>query len=595
MKKFFTFVFASCLGFVLASVVVMGIMGIMFGAIASAAGGGSKTTVSKNSVLSLNLANVVPEKTNNITPDPMNFDFDQKKTVGLYDMVRTIEMAKDDDKIKGIYMNLTSASMGSATASVVRESLIDFKDSGKFIYTYADFYSQGAYYMASVADSIFVNPLGAVEFKGYAATIPFFKDMLDRLGVKMQIFYVGGFKSATEPYRYNEMSENNRLQVREYIGGLYDIFKKDISKSRNIPEAKLQEIADGYLLRNADDAIEYGFVDGKVYKDQMIDILKEKLGIADDKDIKTVGLADYSSKLKLDFKSKDKIAVVFAEGSIVDGNGEAGSIGGKKYAKLIRKIRKDEKVKAIVLRVNSGGGSAFASEEIWRELEVAKEQGLPVIASMGDVAASGGYYISAGADTILAEPNTITGSIGVFGMIPSAQKMLKEKLGVSFDTVKTANLAQGITPFFDISEGEGTVIQEGVDEIYEIFLKRVGEGRGMTRDEAHAVAQGRVWTGAKALELGLVDVMGGLDDAIAIAAEKAELGEKYKVSQYPVTKEPLQAFIDNLTGKNASASVKAEMIKSELGDEAYEVYKMMKDVKGMEGVQARMPYEIHMF
>ena len=594
MKKFLTFVFASCLGVILASVVVFGLMAVMLAAAAGSAGGGSKATVSKNSVLSLDLNKAVPEKTNNIPADPMNFSFDQDKTVGLYDLVRTVEMAKDDEKIKGIYMDLSGVAMGSATSSVVRDALIDFKDSGKFIYSYADNYSQGSYYLASTADSIFVNPLGGVEFKGFAATVPFFKDMLDRLGVKMQIFYVGGFKSATEPYRYNEMSENSKLQTREYIGGLYKIFLADISESRNIPVAKLQEIADGYLLRNADDALEYGFADKAVYKDQMIDILKEKLDVKAEDDIKSIGLSAYSTKLKTDFKAKEKIAVVFAEGSIVDGNGEPGSIGGKKYAKLIRKIRKDEQVKAIVIRVNSGGGSAFASEEIWRELEVAKEQGITVIASMGDVAASGGYYISAGADTILAEPNTITGSIGVFGMIPSAQKMLKEKLGVSFDTVKTAQMAQGISPFFDIEENEGALIQQGVDEIYEIFLKRVGEGRGMTRDEAHAVAQGRVWTGTKALELGLVDVMGGLDDAIEIAAEKAGL-EKYKIAQYPVTKEPMQAFIESITGQSASASIKGEMIRSELGTEGYKIYQMMKEMREMEGVQAKMPYEIHNF
>ncbi len=595
MKKLLYFIFASCLGTMIAGMALIAVMGVFIGAAAGSAGGGKSTTVSKNSVLYMDMASVVPEKTNNVpASSPLNFDFEQQKVVGLYDLTRTLEMAKDDDKIEGIYMNLSSVSMGNATASKVRDALIDFQESGKFIYTYADMYSQGAYYLASTADSVFVNPLGGVEFKGYAATIPFFKDMLDRLGVKMQIFYVGNFKSATEPYRFNEMSENNKLQVREYLKGLYDIFLADISESRNIPVGKLQEVADGYLLRNAKDAEEYGFVDKLVYKDQMIDILKEKLGVDEKKDIKTVSLADYSNKLKFDYKSKDKIAVVFAEGSIVDGDGEPGSIGGKKYSKLIRKIRKDEKVKAIVLRVNSGGGSAYASEEIWRELEVAKSQGIPVIASMGDVAASGGYYISAGADTILAEPNTITGSIGVFGMLPSAQKMLKEKLGVQFDTVKTAAMAQGITPFFDVSESEGEIIQEGVDEIYDIFLNRVSEGRSMHRDSVHNVAQGRVWTGQKALSLGLVDVMGGLDDAIAIAAEKAGL-DKYKVAQYPTTKEPLQAFLDNLTGQesaSASTKIKEEMIKEELGEHGFEVYQMMKEIKNMEGVQARMPFEV---
>ncbi len=594
MKKFFTFVFASCLGVMLASIVGFGLLFMTMAAFGAAAGGGNNVKVENNSVLTLDFSTAVPEKTNNVAADPMAFNFDQKKTVGLLDMVRSIEMAKDDNKIKGIFLDLSSTAMGSATATVVRDALLDFKDSGKFIYSYADNYSQGAYYMASTADSIFVNPRGGVEIKGYASSIPFFKDMLDRLGVKMQIYYVGNFKSATEPYRLNEMSADNKLQVREYMSGLYQVFLDDVSKSRNMTSQELHEIADKYELRNSKDAINYGFVDRLAYRDELIDALKNQLGLTGKKDkVKTVGIADYSTKLKKDYKTKDKIAVVFAEGSIVDGNGEAGSIGGKKYSKLIRKIRKDEKVKAIVIRVNSGGGSAFASEEIWRELELAKAQGLPVIASMGDVAASGGYYISCNADTILAEKNTITGSIGVFGMIPSAQEMLKDKLGVQFDTVKTAKFATGISPFMDIDDETGEIIQEGVDEIYEIFLQRVAEGRGMTTEEVNNVAQGRVWTGSKGKEIGLVDVLGGLDDAVEIAANKAGL-DKYRISQYPTSKEPLQAFIEKITGQetSAAASIKDELIRSELGEEGYEVYMMMKEMKNMKGPQARMPFEI---
>ncbi len=596
-NSFFKIVFGSCLGVILAGSLLFGLFFLfMVGIAASAGGGGNKVTVKDNSVLELDFSQAVPEKTNNVpTSDPLSFDFEQKKKVGLYDMVRSIEMAKEDDKIKGIFLEMSSTSLGSATASVIRDALVDFKDSGKFIYSYGDMYSQGAYYIASTADSIFVNPRGGVEFKGFASSIPFFKDMLDRLGVKMQIFYVGNFKSATEPFRLNEMSEDNKLQVREYMNGLYNIFLEDVSESRSITVPELKEIADNYELRNAKDAVDLGFVDKEAYRDQLIDALKFKLGLTGKKDkINSIGIADYAGKLKKNFKTKDKIAVVFAEGSIVDGEGEPGSIGGKKYAKLLRKIRQDEKVKAIVVRVNSGGGSAFASEEIWRELELAKAQGLPVIASMGDVAASGGYYISCNADTILAEPNTITGSIGVFGMVPSAQKMLKDKIGVEFDTVKTSRFATGISPFMDIDGQGGEIIQEGVDEIYEIFLNRVGEGRDMTREEVNEVAQGRVWTGQKAKEIGLVDVLGGLDDALEIAAQKAGL-EKYRVSQYPVTKEPLQAFIEKVTGqKTASAStmLKEELIRSELGEEGYEMYEMMKEVKNVQGYQMRMPFEI---
>ncbi len=596
MKKFFSIIFGSCLGVILAGFVIVGLF-FIFGAMA-AASGSDKVTVKDKSVLELDFSSAVPERTNNVpssSPLGAGFDFEQKNTVGLYDMVRSVEKAKDDSKIKGIFLDMSGIAMGSATASVLRDALIDFKDSGKFIYSYADAYSQGAYYIASVSDSIFVNPRGGVEIKGYASSIPFFKGMLDKLDVKMQIFYVGNFKSATEPFRLNEMSEDNKLQVRAYMDGLYQVFLNDVSKSRNMSADELHKIADNYELRNSDDAIKFGFVDRLAYRDELIDALKSKLGLTGKKDkVNAIGIADYSTKLKKDFKTKDKIAVVFAEGSIVDGEGENGNIGGKKYAKIIRKIRKDEKVKAIVMRVNSGGGSAFASEEIWRELELAKAQGLPVIASMGDVAASGGYYISCNADTILAEPNTITGSIGVFGMIPSAQGMLKEKLGVQFDTVKTAKYAVGISPFMNIGEGEGEIIQESVNEIYKIFLDRVSEGRGMTPEEVNVVAQGRVWTGEAAMKRGLVDAMGGLDDAIEIAANNAGL-DKYRVAQYPAIKDPMQAFVDKLTGKkeaSAAAKIKDELIRSELGDNGYEIYQMMKEVKNTKGVQARMPFEI---
>jgi protease-4 len=595
-KKLFSikFIFSSCLGVILASFVCFGLLMFMGGIIGALSGGKGK--VEDNSVLALNFSDALPEKTNNVPTNtsPLNFDFEQKKKVGLYDMARCLEMAKDDKKIKGIFMDLSSVSMGNATASVVRDALLDFKESGKFVYAYADNYSQGSYYLASLADSIFVHPLGSVEFKGFSSSIPFLKDMLDKLGVKMQIYYVGNFKSATEPYRLNQMSDDNRKQVTEYLQGLYQVFLEDVSESRGISKEELHRIADGYLLRNADDALEYKFVDKHAYRDEMIDILKAKLGLSKKKDkIKSVGIATYSENLKSNFKAKDKIAVVFAEGSIVDGEGDVGGIGGKKYAKAIRKIRQDEKVKAIVLRVNSGGGSAFASEEIWRELELAKERGLPVIASMGDVAASGGYYISCNADTILAEPNTITGSIGVFGMIPSGEDALKKHVGVQFDTVKTAKYATGISPFMNISEGEGEIIQQGVNEIYDIFLKRVGEGRGMDPDSVNLVAQGRVWTGTKALEIGLVDVMGGLEDAIAIAADKAGLdSDKYRVAQYPAVKDPFQAMIDNLTGNNASASIKDDLLREELGEEGFRVYEMMREIRNTKGVQARMPFEI---
>ncbi len=602
MKTFFGRLLASCLGSTIAGGFLLFLFfGLVVGGIGSAVVGASgsssskSTEVKNNSVLHLKLTGAIPEQTNNVPMgSPLDLEFKTGKSVGLYDMVRCLEKAKDDNKIEGIYMDMSATSLGSATASILREALEDFKSSGKFIYAYGDSYTQGAYYLSSVADSILLHPLGVVDFRGFGSSIPFFKGMLDKLGVKMQVFYVGKFKSATEPYRYDKMSEENRLQVHEYLDGLYEHFLNDISKSRNITASRLHEIADAYEIRDAEDALNLKFVDRVAYRDEMIDLLKFQLGLDSDEKIPTVSIADYSEKLKKEVGSgSDKVAVVFAEGGIEDGNGEAGSIGGKKYAKIIRDIRQDDDVKAIVMRVNSGGGSAFASDEIWREIELAKAQGITVIATMGDVAASGGYYISCNADAILAEPNTITGSIGVFGMIPSAEAALKEKLGVTFDTVKTAKFATGISPFMNISADEGEVIQEGVDQVYDIFLKRVSEGRGMTKEAVHEVAQGRVWTGKKALELGLVDQLGGLEDAISLAAEKADISDKYKVVQYPKTKDPIQALIEQLTGQEvAKIPLKEDIIKSELGVEGYQWYKMLKDIQSQKGVQARMLYEV---
>lgn len=587
MSDFFKFVFASCLGVMLASVVGVVLFGSVLGGMASSFGGGDKVTVKPNSVLRLTLNQALPELTNNIEQDLFNLNSDG--IVGLHDLTRTIAMAKDDDKIKGILLDLNGVSMGQATASVVRDALVDFKESDKFIIANAKYYSQGTYYMASVADSILMNPMGGVDFRGFAAQIPFFKDMLDRLDVKVQVYYAGQFKSATEPFRLEKMSQQNRLQVREYLEGLYGQYLEDVAESRNTTPAKLRAIADNYELKNAEDALRLGFVDRLVYKDQVLDILRKKAGLEEDDKIPTVSLAKYAKKLKKNLKAKGRIAVIHAEGSIVDGMGAVGSIGGDKYGKLIRKIRNDDKVKAIVLRVNSGGGSALASEIMWRELLLAKEQGLPVIVSMGNAAASGGYYIACMADTIVAEPNTITGSIGVFSLIPSLQQTMKKKVGVTFDTVRTARHSVGIGLFYDVSEEEGKILQASTNEIYETFLKRVADGRGMTRDEVHAIAQGRVWTGVKGKEIGLVDVLGGLDTAIDIAAEKAGL-ESYRLAEYPKIKEPLQQFLDDLQGKD-KASIQKAMIKSELG-EAYQYYEMAQELKNMKGVQAKMPFEV---
>ena len=586
MRKFLQFTLASCLGVILASFVVMGIGGIVIGRVVSKADAAKK--VKANTVLNLKFESPVPEKTNNFPINP--FDFSPNKVLGLHDMIDAIEFAKTDDNIKGIYLNLSGMQTGRATAATLRDALVDFKSDGKFIIAYSKYYTQGTYYIATAADKIYVNPIGGLDFRGFGAAIPFFKDMLDRLGIKMQIYYAGDFKSATEPFRLRKMSDNNRLQMHEYIGSMYNLYLRDISDARKISVEELRTIANGYLIRNSDDALEYKMVDAIGYEDEAHSDLRERLGLEEKDKIPVIGIVEYQKghHSKKDYKIKDKIAVVYAEGSIVDGEGETGSIGGDKYVKILRKLRKDDKIKAVVLRINSGGGSALASDLMWREIELIKAAGKPFVVSMGDVAASGGYYIACNADSIFAEPNTITGSIGVFSMIPSLEKMMDKKVGITFDTVKTGNFAIPINPFIDISEAEGKILQAATDEFYEIFLKRVAEGRGITRDEAHKVAQGRVWPGLKAKELGLVDAMGGLEDALAVAADRAGL-EKYRVSEYPVTKEPIEQLIDQMMGGKESKINNQSLVKEQLG-EMFPYYKYLKEIKEMKGVQARIPF-----
>jgi len=591
MQQFFKFIFASCLGTVLA----LGALILIFGGAAASLGNrAEKVTVKSNSILKLTLSDPIPEKTNNMAATG-TFDLSalNDSPLGLTDILNTIEAAKDDDNIKGIYMELAAPAAGMATMSVLRDALKDFKESGKFIVAYGNYYTQGGYYMASVADKLYLNPVGGIAMQGFAAQIPFFKNMLDEWGIKAQVFYAGKFKSATEPFRRTEMSEENRLQVEQYLNEGYDIFLTDMAKSRGKSVTELKQMINDLSVRNAEDAITYGLADGLMYKDQVLEDLRDRLGLEDDDKIEGISLKKYnkSVKKKSNFGASSRIAVVYAEGSIVDGKGETGNIGGDRYAKIIRKIRKDDKVKAIVLRVNSGGGSALASDIILRELMVAKEEGKKVIVSMGDVAASGGYYIACEGDKIFAEPNTITGSIGVFGLLPGLNKLMKDEIGITFDTVKTGQYATLGTPFFDINETEGKIIQQSVDEVYQTFKERVAAGRDMTVDAVDEVAQGRVWTGQKAATIGLVDELGGLDDAIAAAVELADI-EDYRVKEYPQTKEPLQQLLDDIMGKDQTKAYTQSRIKAELGEEFYQYYQYAKEIQNMKGVQARMPFMI---
>jgi protease-4 len=424
--------------------------------------------------------------------------------------------------------------------------------------------------------------------------IAFYKDMLDRLDVQMRIFYAGKFKSATEPFRLDKMSDENRTQIRAYLNDLYAGFLQDISKSRGITPDKLRQIADDFEGQSAETALQAGLVDRIAYEDEVHTLLKTKAGLKEDAKLKLINLTDYfnSRAKKLDLSAKEKIAVLYAEGTIRDGESlEAGEIFDADYVKMLRTIRKDTKVKGLVLRINSPGGSVLASENILREITLFKKTGRPVVVSMGDVAASGGYYIACKADSIFAEQNTITGSIGVFGIIPVLQNTMKNKLGITFDTVRTGRYSAFGTPFYDFSPEESRMIQTRVDGIYEDFLRIVSEGRGMTRDEVHAIAQGRVWSGAKALEIGLVDQIGGLDRAVQAAAKLAKV-EKYRTTEYPRTKTGLEQILERLAQtRDRDNTIRTWLLRSEMGD-LYPMYKSLQDFRESDGIQARMPYEL---
>jgi protease-4 len=592
MNQFFKFLFASCLGTFLALALLFF---IGFGAIASLAGSASekqKVDIPANSVLELRLEQNIPEKTNNLPMDP--FTLEQEDILGLTDMVKAVRQATEDPDIKGIYLDASVVTAGKATASVLRKALLDFKSSGKFIIAYAPYYTQNAYYMASVADSVLINPLGAVDFRGYSSMIAFYKDMLDRLDVQMRIFYAGKFKSATEPFRLDKMSDENRTQIRAYLNDLYAGFIQDISKSRGIAPDKLRQIADDFEGQSAETALRAGLVDRIAYEDEVHTLLKTKAGLKEDAKLKLINLTDYfnARAKKLDLSAKEKIAVLYAEGTIRDGESlEAGEIFDADYVKMLRTIRKDTKVKGLVLRINSPGGSVLASENILREIMLFKKTGRPVVVSMGDVAASGGYYIACKADSIFAEQNTITGSIGVFGIVPVLQNTMKNKLGITFDTVRTGRYSAFGTPFYDFSPEESRMIQTRVDGIYEDFLRIVSEGRGMTRDEVHAIAQGRVWSGAKALEIGLVDQIGGLDRAVQAAAQLAKV-EKYRTTEYPRTKTGLEQILERIAQtRDRDNTIRTWLLRSEMGD-LYPMYKSLQDFRESDGIQARLPYEL---
>ncbi|RFZ95024.1 signal peptide peptidase SppA [Mucilaginibacter conchicola] len=589
MKQFFKFVLATIVGITL--VFVIG-FAVLLGIIAAAASGDTATTVDSNSVLHIKFDYPITERTPNNPFNNLPFlGLDKKRSLGLNDILTSIKKAKTDDKIKGIFMDESYMMNGQATTEEIRNALIDFKKSGKFIVAYSEIYTQGFYYLASVADKIYLNPKGIIEFKGFSSEITFLKGALDKLGIEAQIIKVGTYKSAVEPLVLTKMSDANRLQVTSYLGSMYDHFLTNIGKARNINKDTLFNYANSGRIQLPEDALKYKLVDGLKYKDEILSDLKQRTGKQEKNDIASVELDDYlksSTETTTDPKevsSNNRIAVVYASGEISGGDGDDNSIGSETISKALRKVRTDNKVKAVVLRVNSPGGSSLASDVIWREVMLTK-QVKPVIVSMGDVAASGGYYISCAADSIIAEPNTITGSIGIFAVLPNMQKLFNDKLGVTFDGVKTGKFADLGDISRPLTPEERALLQNNVNHGYDDFTKAVAAGRGKTQEYINSIGQGRVWTGSQALKIGLVDRLGNINDAVASAAKKANL-KKYKLVSYPDQKSTLDRF-----GEGLSAEVSTRFVKAELG-ENYRVYEQIKGItKMMRTPQMRMPYDV---
>lgn len=581
MKSFFQYFLAALL-----ALFVFSFIGFFFfigTAMAIASFSKSDTKIAAKSVLQIDLSNKYEEQPTTNYQSVFKTE-GLEKTPGLYDVIRLIKKAKTDDNIKGIYLIANSNSNGFASSDEIRNALIDFKASKKFVIAYGDVMSQTAYSVANIANKVYVSPKGYFDWLGFNVNYTFLKGTLDKLDIKPQIFYAGKFKSATEPFRATEMSEANELQTRVWLNDLYADFLQKAAEQRKVDSATLHELANAGTIETPQDAVSHKLIDGALYDDEVKDEIKKNIQLAAADKINFITIEKYFSASSSLGGKGDKIALVYATGDIVDGKGGEGKIGSLQYVDLLRKARLDDAIKAIVLRVNSGGGSALASENIWREMSLAKKS-KPVIVSFGDVAASGGYYISCAADSIFASKNSITGSIGVFGIIPDMSGFFKNKLGVTFDGVGTGPLANAGNIDHPLSQREQQLVKNSIETIYTSFKARVAEGRKKDTAYIETIAQGRVWSGLQGKEVGLVDVFGGLEDAIKAAAAKAKLKE-YEIKEYPVQKNIIERIL-GITEDNTDVK-----LKKTLGEEYYKVFIQLQKVKEMtQSVQTRLPFE----
>ena len=588
MKQFFKFMFASMLGVFLCFVFIFFIFLFIISGIVSMSKD-DQTVVDNNTVLELTFDNPIKERTSKNPFEGMKFpSFKSEQDLGLNDIIKNIEKAKTDNRIKGIFLNLSSLQGGISTAEEIRNALLKFKESHKFIIAYSEDYSQGTYYLASVADKIFLNPQGELSFHGLSTELTFFKGALEKLEVDPEIIRHGKFKSAVEPFINDKMSPENREQISVLLHSVWNVYINDVSVSRKMSREELMKIADDMLVRSPEDALRLKMVDQLAYADEVQAELKKLSGIQEKDKLKLLALKKYNhASGSAKSLSAKKIAVIYAVGVIGGGDGDDESIGSDRISEAIRKARLDSSIKAIVLRVNSPGGSALASDVIWREMALAKKA-KPVVVSMGDVAASGGYYISCAADSIVAQPNTITGSIGVFGLLFNAQKMFNNKLGITFDTVRTGKFANMGSITRPLSASEKEIIQQQVERIYDTFLSHVADGRKMNKASVDSIGQGRVWSGTDAKRLGLVDALGGINTAIEIASRMAKL-ETYRTVALPEQKDFLQKILEDFSTETSSS-----ITKKELG-EGYKYYNQIQSLLKMNGIQARLPFEIEVY
>jgi len=545
------------------------------------------TNIKEQSILHLVLNNDIVERSSD---NPFkNFDImnlDQEKQPGLTEMVALIRAAATDEKIKAIYLDIDEISGGLASIEEIRNALIDFKKSKKTIYSYSEVYTQKAYYLASVADKIYLNPTGLLEFKGFSSKVMFFKGALEKLAIEPEIIRVGSFKSAVEPYMLDHMSDSSKLQTSVLLNSIYQHFLNAIAKERKISVAELNAMANELKIQSAQDALKYKMVDALKYKDEVLSMLLNATNQKNIEDLSLVSISDYQKSNPIDISTAiEKIAIIYAAGEIVSGDGNEDNIGSERVSAAIRKARLDEHVKAIVLRINSPGGSALASDVIWREIILAKKV-KPVIASMGDVAASGGYYIACAADQIIAQPNTITGSIGVFGVLFNAEKFFKDKLGITFDGTKTSAYADLGDYTRAMSPSEKNIIQRSVNQIYYDFTTKVAAGRKMPINKVLNIAGGRVWSGTDAIKNGLVDSLGNLNDAIQIAAKKANL-KNYRIVNLPEETNTIEKILTGISGK-----IKTEYLKSEYGS-GFTYYQEFERIKSISGIQTRLPVNLN--